>query len=80
MNKNAKQILDKVYYLIVTSLSLVAALAWNSAFQNFFEKNKYLNNKGPWIYAILVTGITIGLIIGFTKIIEKVEGEKKETK
>jgi len=79
MNKSGKQILDKVYYLIITSLSLVAALAWNSAFQNFFEKNKYLN-RGPWIYAVLITGIVIGLIIGFTKIVEKIEGEEKEIK
>lgn len=80
MNKEGKQILDKIYYLIVTALSLVTALAWNSAFQKFFENNKYLNKRGPWIYAILITGITIGLIVGFTKIVEKIEGEKKKLK
>jgi magnesium-transporting ATPase (P-type) len=70
------QVLRKVYYLIVTALSLVSALAWNSAFQNFFQNNKYLKHKGPWLYASFVSIITIGLIIGFTKLIEKVEKKK----
>ena len=70
------QVLRRVYYLIVTALSLVSALAWNSAFQNFFQNNKYLKHKGPWLYALFVSIITIGLIIGFTKLIEKVEKKK----
>ena len=76
VNEFGHQVLRKIYYLIVTALSLVSALAWNSAFQNFFQHNKFLKHRGPWIYALIISAITIGLIIGFTKLIEKVENKK----
>ena len=54
---------DKVYLetrkLIIGSLALVSALAWNSAFQNFFKNNKFLKKGGPWIYAMIVTSICV---------------------
>ena len=76
VNEFGHQVLRKIYYLIVTALSLVSALAWNSAFQNFFQHNKFLKRRGPWIYAIIISAITIGLIVGFTKLIEKIENKK----
>jgi len=54
--------------VIITSLSFVSALAWNSAFQNYFEKNNLLNKGGPWIYAISVTLIIIIIVFIFNKI------------
>jgi len=68
-------VLKQLHILLVTALSLVAALAWNSAFQTFFQNTKYLKHRGPWIYAIVVTIVAILLIIGFTKLIEKVNKE-----
>ena len=54
--------------IMISALSFVSALAWNSAFQNFFERNKLLNKGGPWIYAIGVTIITLLLIFGINKL------------
>ncbi len=45
--------------VIISSLSFVSALAWNSAFQNFFESSKFFNRGGKWIYAISITIITL---------------------
>lgn len=49
--------------LIVNALSFVTALAWNSAFQSYFDNNPYLSSHGPWIYAILITLIVIGITL-----------------
>ena len=56
--------------LIITALGFVTALAWNDAFQNFFKKNKYLNSYGPWVYAIIITIITV-LILTKIRLIKK---------
>ena len=54
---------DYLEYLVGAS-SLIVALAWNSAFQKYFEHNKFLKNKGPWIYAIAVTFlVTIVMLV-----------------
>lgn len=45
---------DYLEYLIGAS-SFIVALAWNSAFQKYFEHSKFLKNSGPWIYAIAIT-------------------------
>ena len=45
--------------VILAAFAFVTALAWNSAFQSFFEKHIRLQNLGPWIYAVLVTGISV---------------------
>ena len=44
---------------ILGGFSYITALAWNEAFVNFFKNNPYLSNKGPWIYAIIVTFMSI---------------------
>lgn len=54
--------------LIISALTFVSALAWNSAFQNFFERNKLLNKGGPWIYASSVTIITLLLLLGIHRL------------
>lgn len=54
---------DYLEYLVGAS-SLIVALAWNSAFQKYFDHNKFLLNKGPWIYAISVTFlVTIVMLV-----------------
>ena len=47
--------------LLVASIAFIPALAWNSAFQNTFEHIPLLKMGGPWIYAIFVTAIGIGI-------------------
>ena len=59
---NTKQIISKNIDYIIPSLGFVIALAWNSAFQKFFKNSTLLNSQGPWIYAIFVTVIIIGVI------------------
>ena len=47
--------------LLIASIAFIPALAWNSAFQNTFEHVPLLKMGGPWIYAIFVTAIGIGI-------------------
>ncbi len=65
-DKSAEEIIvSEIKRLILGSLSLVSALAWNSAFQEFFKSYKTWKNMeryGPWIYAIIVTLFSIGII------------------
>ena len=64
--------LNDVSKLILGALSFVTALAWNSAFQSYFEKNKYLSSYGPWVYAILITLIVIGITIAMKRVNNKI--------
>ena len=72
IGKISNKLVGDYYQFIVTALGLVAALAWNSAFQNFFQKNKYLHNYGPWAYAALVTLVILILIQVFDLLKKKV--------
>ena len=82
-NKIGKTLLAKHIEFIIPALGLVIALAWNSAFQNFFQNNSYLNSQGPWLYAIMVTTIIIGIIQLLEKTKDKIniksESESEET-
>ena len=40
---------------LIGASSFIVALAWNSAFQKYFEHSKFLKSKGPWIYAVVIT-------------------------
>ena len=62
------KMVDKIIELMTGSLTLISALAWNSAFQKTLDNNKYLKNTGPWIYAILITLISVILITSFSTI------------
>lgn len=68
----SNKLVNDYYRFVVTALGLVAALAWNSAFQNFFQRNKYLHNYGPWAYAALVTLVILVLIQVFDLLKKKV--------
>jgi len=71
-----KKIFKKLNILISNSLGLVAALAWNSAFQNLFKKYPKLQENGPWVYALIVTIISVIIITYLTKIEEKIDNVK----
>ena len=68
MKELKSKIFEKLTTLITNALGLVAALAWNSAFQNFFKNYPQLQEQGPWIYAILITLISVILITSFSTI------------
>lgn len=58
----------KISTLIISSISLVAALAWNSAFQKYFNSKKELKQYGPWFYAIFITIIAIIIVFALAKV------------
>lgn len=41
------------------ALAFVAALAWNAAFQELFERSDRLQQAGQWAYAAAVTAVAI---------------------
>ena len=55
--------------LIVSSLTFVVGLAWNSAFQDLFKKITWLSDFGPWVYAIFLTMLAIVIV----KIVIRIE-------
>ena len=63
-----QNIYKNIKTLIISALTFVSALAWNSAFQNFFERNKLLNKGGPWIYAFAITIITLLSLFSINKL------------
>ena len=52
-------IFRKMDTLVISALGMITALAWNTAFQNFFDSRPLLKKYGPWVYAIVITIITI---------------------
>ena len=60
------KMVDKVAELITASLSLTAALAWNSAFQKTIDEYPSLKKSGPWVYAVLITAVSVVIITSLT--------------
>lgn len=61
-NKLKSNIMSEIKKLIISALSLVAALAWNEAFQKLFSRfnpKGTMGIYGPWIYAFVITIITV---------------------
>ena len=54
-----RDVVDKMANLVTTAFGLVAALAWNTAIQGFFESQETLKAGGPWLYAVVVTVIAV---------------------
>ena len=53
------QIISKMDSLASTAMGMVTALAWNSAFKQFFDSHPVLKSYGPWVYAFIVTIIAV---------------------
>ena len=70
-----EEVLSKIDILATSALALVTALAWNSAFQQYFNSKPSLKKYGLWIYAILITLISVGAMFLLTQI-KKVKKEK----
>ncbi len=75
-----KEVVEKLAALITGGLGLVAALAWNSAIQAFFERQTWLKFGGPWIYAVLVSVGAVFATIWIGRVAShfKTEEEKKK--
>ena len=72
------EILEHMATLATAGFGLVAALAWNSAIQDLFEKiNMFGSPDGlavKFIYAALVTAIVVLVTIGIGRSINKLKG------
>ena len=85
---DAKEGISTSIKLVVSALTLVSALAWNDAIKGVFEslKNnelfKSIGFAAPFLYAILVTLLTVIIINRIQKVekkmIEKVEKNLKD--
>lgn len=67
-------VFDEVLSFISTSLALVAALAWNTAFMDLLVKYPVLKKHGYWLYAMFVTIIAVG----FTHTVADMRGKNKK--
>jgi hypothetical protein len=74
---NKEDILEEFSKLSIGALSMIAALAWNEAFINLFKQYPNLQKHGPWIYAILVTILTLFIVSIITSYKQKLEKKAK---
>ena len=68
VKKTAIFVIESYIDIIIPALTFVVGLAWNSAFQKYFERDEELNKYGHWVYAFVVTFIILMLIIFLKKI------------
>ena len=75
------EVIEKLLVLITTAFGLVAALAWNDAIKSLFAENGLLHSLatyGPWLYAIFVTIVAVGVTIWISKISVKMKNADAE--
>ena len=78
-----REVVEKLAVLITGGFGLVAALAWNSAIQGWFDRQGWLKIGGPWIYALMITVIAVITTIWIGRVAEKIrkrEEEKEQNK
>ena len=66
-----KKILTKFSKSFLTAMSLVVALAWNEAFKSTINMYPYLKKWGPWVYAFIITILSILFSYYIEKIVNK---------
>lgn len=74
------EVLDKFAQLITTALGLVAALAWNTAIQNLFNKvfgEAGARLAGQFLYAILITIVVIFATIAVSRAAERAKKDEE---
>ena len=62
-----QQILKEYTKLFIHGLTFVSALGWNSAFQKTFEEMNSLSLIGPWLYAVVISLVCVGITVCFKK-------------
>lgn len=75
------EVLDKIITLVTTGLGLVAALAWNSAIQEFFKTYFPQKQNTLWamfLYAIFITIIVVILTVYLSKTARKLKENLKK--
>jgi uncharacterized BrkB/YihY/UPF0761 family membrane protein len=75
------EVLDKFAQLITTALGLVAALAWNTAIQNLFNKvfgEAGAKLAGQFLYATLITIVVIFATIAVSRAAERAKKDEEE--
>src|ERR687885_113501 len=75
------EVLDKFAQLITTALGLVAALAWNTAIQNLFNKlfgEAGSKLAGQFVYAVLITLVVIFATIAVSRAAERAKKAEEE--
>jgi uncharacterized protein DUF5654 len=75
------EVLDKFSQLITTALGLVAALAWNTAIQNLFDRvfgKAGAALAGQFLYAIHITLVVIFATIAVSRAAERAKKEEAE--
>jgi uncharacterized protein DUF5654 len=75
------EVLDKFSQLITTALGLVAALAWNTAIQNLFDRvfgKAGAALAGQFPYAIHITLVVIFATIAVSRAAERAKKEEAE--
>jgi hypothetical protein len=75
------EVLDRFSQLITTALGLVAALAWNTAIQNLFDRifgKAGAALAGQFLYAVLITLIVIFATIAVSRAAERAKKEEAE--
>lgn len=75
------EIVTQMLTLATTGFGLVAALAWNSLIQNFFQNyvSKWIPNGGDifsqLIYAVIVTALAVLVTLQLSQIKERLENK-----
>ena len=75
------EVLDKFAELITTALGLVAALAWNTAIQNLFDKvfgEAGGELAGQFLYAALITIVVIFATLSVARAAERAKKAEEE--
>ena len=75
------EVLDKFAGLITTALGLVAALAWNTAIQNLFDRvfgEASSKLAGQFLYATLITGVVIFATIAVSRAAERAKKDEED--
>jgi hypothetical protein len=75
------EVLDRFSQLITTALGLVAALAWNTAIQNLFDRifgKAGAALAGQFLYAVLITLVVIFATFAVSRAAERAKKDEAE--
>lgn len=69
----SKELSRRYIESLVTAFTLVIGLSWNTAFENYFNKQEKLKKMkyGRWIYASVLTIVLIIVIFFLNRLLEK---------
>lgn len=66
-------VVEQLSTLVTAAFGLVAALAWNSAIQKWFESQALLRKGGPLVYAIGVTIIAVTVTVWIGRLKQRIK-------